>query len=913
VSERKFRIAVGSSRKSVHLRNKSVPWQTLLNKLSEIPESKETYDEYMAMSQEEQAEIKDVGFFIGGAFKPSIRKKANLLFRSVIALDVDHVESWDQEDFYDTYTRLGFHFAIHSTHKHSHPDPRLRLVVPLSKDIWPEQYEYIARYIANLSDMDLFDDTTFQATRIMYWPSCSKGADSWTACNPNATHFFDAEKLLADDNWEDWLEWPRSSRSAAARPPSKTSEDPYTKPGVIGAFNRAFEIPDAIIRFLPDAYEETQWDNRYTPVGSSGTPGGAIYYEDDGHLFSWHESDPCFNQNVSAFDLVRLHKFGDLDHGTNTPINKRESQKQMLAFAANLDDVRQAIVENEMEDLGPASKAKGNGADGEQLPTEVHEKKKSKLTFDALTAEIAALSEKATFKECKAVIPRIAAAKLDHDESGVLAAMLKDRYPEPQPTKADIAKQIEKVGRQLTAEIPDQEGVIADIEEDLVNEVLNENYEGGKTIKRAGRMFWDYQHGLWAPVNDEIVRGHLQHTLMRLRKDRPEELMSLVAAVGDNKTSVLTGNLWMMFTTELARREKRDDPLRLMRRFMEPVINCRNGEIHFSEQGELDFRDHDPDNFFTTQVDIAYNKDAKCPEWDRFMSMVWSEVGDPEDVIRHLEELGGYILQHSRSLKTWVLFHGPKDAGKSTVTEALIALLGSAVVTRPLAQYDGSNAHAEAGLVGKLMLVDDDFGRTDSLPDGFIKKISEEKPITANPKGKDEFQFVSRLLPIVCANHWPVTRDVSDAFVERALVFHFTHRIAGKEKSDKKKRYMLTNELPGILNRFIAGFQRLHVRGEWDIPTDCIIAHEDWRVHSNPVLMFVAELIHKAPGQHIKTDTLWMAYRTWSRENNPHGGVLKKQEFYDRMDIALGPRSHSVGVRVYADWSFIAGEEPGDI
>jgi len=774
--------------------------------------------------------------------------------------------------------------------------------MPLATDIKPDEYEFIARMIADMWGMDAFDDTTFQPTRVMYWPSAASDADSMTSCSLPSAPMIKPQMLFESvDDWEDWFDWPRSSRVEARKPPAKKSEDPFNKPGVIGAFNRAFEIPEAMARFIPEAYEETEWENRYTKSGSTGNPGGAIFYEEDGHLYSWHESDPCFDQNVSAFDMVRLHLFGNLDTDPKQSINKRESQKQMLAFAANSDEVRQQIAEDEM-DIVPTE-------DGEPDAGKTDKKKKKKvnLTFDSLSGEIASLSEMATVPDCKKLIPRIAAAKLDHDETGVLAAMLKNRYPKPRPTKADIQKQIDKVGKQLTAEIA-TEGGIADIEEELIGEVLDEHYNSGDTVKRIGRQFWDYEHGLWAQVGDEIVRGRMQRTLMRLRKERPEDLMPLVAAVGDNKTSSLAGGLWPMFTSELAHREERDDPLQLMRRFMEPVINCRNGEIHFNDDGSYVFRDHCAENFFTTQVAVEYDADAECPEWDRFMRMVWSEAGDPEDMCRHIEELGGYILQHSRWLKTWVLFHGPKDAGKSTVTEAFIALLGGAVVTRPLVQYDGSNSHAEAGLVGKLLLVDDDFGRADSLPDGFIKKISEEKPVTANPKGKDEFQFVSRLLPVVCANHWPVTRDVSDAFVERAMVLHFNHRIRGKQKSDKRKRLMLTNELPGILNKFITGFSRLRKRGEWLMPFDADIAHDEWRDNSNPVMMFQKECLRKQAKASIKTNMLWMSYRSWSRENNPHGGILKKQEFYDRMDNTLGSRSLRSGVQVYAGWEFVSGD-----
>ena len=109
----------------------------------------------------------------------------------------------------------------------------------------------------------------------------------------------------------------------------------------------------------------------------------------------------------------------------------------------------------------------------------------------------------------------------------------------------------------------------------------------------------------------------------------------------------------------------------------------------------------------------------------------------------------------------------------------------------------------------KTMLVDDDYAKRNVLPDGFLKKISEEKSLSSEKKYGDAFQFVSRALPIICSNHWPKTSDLSDAIRERALVFPFEHRIAGRDKDDRRRDAMM-RELPGILNRFIKGIKRLN-------------------------------------------------------------------------------------------------------
>ena len=265
---------------------------------------------------------------------------------------------------------------------------------------------------------------------------------------------------------------------------------------------------------------------------------------------------------------------------------------------------------------------------------------------------------------------------------------------------------------------------------------------------------------------------------------------------------------------------------------------------------------------------------------------------------RHLEELGGYLIQYTRWLKTWVLFHGPTNAGKTTIGKVFENLLGRAAANRSMAAYEGGNSHAEAGLVGKLMLLDEDFAKGGLLPDGFIKKISEAKTITANPKNKDEFDFICRSLPIVVANHWPPTRDVSDAFRERALVFDFPVGIPAEERDDERADRMMTAELPGILNLFVRGFARLRKRGSWSVPDECMDARITWERRADSVHQWADERSISKPGAFVPRPGLHGIYVHWYRDNNPGvGRPVGKHEFHERLGAVWGPETALKGTR----------------
>lgn len=111
-------------------------------------------------------------------------------------------------------------------------------------------------------------------------------------------------------------------------------EDPTTKRGIIGAFCRTYGIVEAMERFIPGMYDETATTGRYTYTGGE-TTGGAIVYDGGLFLYSHHSHDPCCGQLVNAFDLVRLHMYGDKDAAAKdgTPVNKLPSFVAMSKLA----------------------------------------------------------------------------------------------------------------------------------------------------------------------------------------------------------------------------------------------------------------------------------------------------------------------------------------------------------------------------------------------------------------------------------------------------------------------------------------------------------------------------------------------------------------------------------------------------
>lgn len=343
-------IAVGESRRSTQWKNKEVLWSQLVERLSIPTKTPETVDEYRGFAKSKRDEIKDVGGFVGGSLKGGRRKAEAIMQRRLLTLDLDDVPR--NADPWDTVVLvLGCAAVLYSTHSHRPEAPRLRLVMPLSRPVSPEEYSAIARKVAQDIGIDMCDDTTYEPHRLMYWPSASINAEYRYEVEDGPWLNAD-EQLARYVDWHDPSEWPISSRRAEAlHRLASHQESPLEKSGIVGAFCRVYDIHDAIEHFLPDTYEKYD-DNRYTYKGGS-TSGGLVLYDNGVFAYSHHGTDPASGKLCNAFDLVRIHLYGNLDDDTSpgTPSHKMPSFMKLQDEAMQIPEVREELAKANFERL----------------------------------------------------------------------------------------------------------------------------------------------------------------------------------------------------------------------------------------------------------------------------------------------------------------------------------------------------------------------------------------------------------------------------------------------------------------------------------------------------------------------------------------------------------------------------------
>lgn len=317
MNDKIIHVACASNLRKCVWANLTGTWTALVANVAKPVVTSETFSEYKAMDSDMRGAIKDVGAIVGGVLLNGKRSKHSILRRDLITLDLDFPDQ-SAEEIWEKIAATGLTVAVYTTHSAAVDDPRMRVVAPLKYPVSAADYEPLARAFAAVIDigMDSFDDTSYQAERLMFLPSRSK--DGYFYFNHQRGQLIDPKIALPSfyKDHTDASKWPRSSREeqrklnyGIKKLVTKRDNDDDS-PTVQNAFNLVYDVDSAIETFLSDIYCYAS-GNRYTYLQStSGAQDGLAVYADGGFA-SFHDTDPARSPwSFDSYGLVMVHKFG---------------------------------------------------------------------------------------------------------------------------------------------------------------------------------------------------------------------------------------------------------------------------------------------------------------------------------------------------------------------------------------------------------------------------------------------------------------------------------------------------------------------------------------------------------------------------------------------------------------------------
>lgn len=228
--------------------------QDLYMQLYQSRELPYTLAEFLRLPADHQNELKDTGGFIAGTLNGGRRRSSTVMSRSAITLDADSIPCDMFETLLNRVTGLGVQYCIYSTAKHSPAVPRVRVVIPFTRDVPADEYPFFARTVCQRlqPEMSWFDPVSAKPEQLMYYPSHCKDIAPVYYCSPFGMPLLDVDAWAAlFPNWKDqstWSLFPKEQdipKRLAAK-----QKDPTEKDGAVGAFCRVYDVPGAMAKYI---------------------------------------------------------------------------------------------------------------------------------------------------------------------------------------------------------------------------------------------------------------------------------------------------------------------------------------------------------------------------------------------------------------------------------------------------------------------------------------------------------------------------------------------------------------------------------------------------------------------------------------------------------------------------------------
>ncbi|MED2185365.1 phage/plasmid primase, P4 family [Bacillus wiedmannii] len=304
------------------------------------------------------------------------------------------------------------------------------------------------------------------------------------------------------------------------------------------------------------------------------------------------------------------------------------------------------------------------------------------------------------------------------------------------------------------------------------------------------------------------------------------------------------------------------------------LLNVENGIVDL-KTGKL--QQHDRELGLTKITNIAFDENAKCPEWLNFLDQIFQ--GDKE-LAEYMQRLIGYSLTGEITEQIMVFLIGGGSNGKSTFINIIKDIMGDygrqAKSDTFIKKKETGANNDIARLVGSRFVSAIESEDGEQLSEAFVKQITGGEPVLARFLRQEFFEFIPEFKVFFTTNHKPVIKGVDEGIWRRIRLIPFNLQLP-KEKRDKKLPEKLSLEMPGILNWAIEGCLKWQQSGLQD-PAIVMKATGDYKEEMDILGPFMFECCFKREDFQIEAKDLYEVYANWCFRNGEH--QLKNRAFY---------------------------------
>ena len=121
----------------------------------------------LAQWVQQPADHKECGNYLLGTLRGGRRTKNTIVSRSAMQLDADRAD----EALFTAVQHLPYRALVHTTFNSAPDSLRLRIIIPLDREVTPDEYAHIAHVLMNELGVEKFDPGSTQPERYMFRPA----------------------------------------------------------------------------------------------------------------------------------------------------------------------------------------------------------------------------------------------------------------------------------------------------------------------------------------------------------------------------------------------------------------------------------------------------------------------------------------------------------------------------------------------------------------------------------------------------------------------------------------------------------------------------------------------------------------------------------------------------------------------
>lgn len=305
------------------------------------------------------------------------------------------------------------------------------------------------------------------------------------------------------------------------------------------------------------------------------------------------------------------------------------------------------------------------------------------------------------------------------------------------------------------------------------------------------------------------------------------------------------------------------------------LINVQNGTLEISSQGIPVLRQHNRDDGFNYVLPYAYDPNATCEKWHRFLNQMLPEEGAQNILAEYL----GYAMTSGIKGEKMLVLIGPGGNGKSVILDVVVALFGDKNVSFVSLSALTQDQKMLAMLRNKQVNISYE-NNGDNIEHSVLKQVisGEELMAYVNYIGPIVMHYYAKL--IASYNVLPKAENTL-AYWRRIILMPLLVTISEKDKNIHLAKEIIAEELPGILNWVIEGLQRYITNGTFSHSDLCEKALEKYRLQYDNVKLYVNEYCEVSSTSSMRADELYSLYKEFCATEELH--PLGKQKFYDRL------------------------------